>query len=146
MEKVIFKRDARSMDIPLPAYETPGAAGMDVRSCEEAVIPPGERKLIHTGLRMEIPEGMECQVRPRSGLAAKHGVTVLNAPGTVDSDYRGELMVLLINHGSEDLRIARGDRIAQLVFARVERMETAESDDLSETTRGSGGFGHSGVR
>lgn len=119
---------------------------MDVRAAEDAVIAPGERKAIGTGLRMEIPLGYEAQVRPRSGIALKHCVTVLNAPGTIDSDYRGEVRIILINHGHEEFSVRRGDRIAQLVFARTASVVLAECDALEETERAGGGFGHSGIR
>ena len=116
----------------------------DLCSAEETVILPGARIAVATGLRLEIPEGFECQVRPRSGIALKKGVTVLNAPGTIDADYRGEVRVILINHGEEPFSIAKGDRIAQMVLARVERLVWDEVKDLSETSRGSGGFGSTG--
>lgn len=135
--------------LPLPAYETAGAAGMDLRAAIPADAPlslaPGERALVPTGLSMQLPEGFEAQVRPRSGLAVKHGVTVLNAPGTVDSDYRGEVKVPLINHGREPFPIARGDRIAQMVIAPVTRAVLVEVAALDETARGEGGFGSTGV-
>ncbi len=134
--------------LDLPHYRTPGAAGADVLAAVEGplVIPPAGRALVPTGLRLAIPPGFEVQVRPRSGLAAKHGVTVLNAPGTIDSDYRGELLVLLVNLGTEPATIHRGDRIAQLVLARVERLAWAPvaPGTLDATERGAGGFGHTG--
>ncbi|SEG44207.1 dUTP diphosphatase [Bosea lathyri] len=134
-------------DLPLPAYESTGAAGMDLRAAVDAplVLPPGGRALVPTGLALQLPEGFEAQVRPRSGLAAKHGVTVLNAPGTVDSDYRGEVKVILINHGQEPFTIGRGDRIAQMVIAPVTRGVFVEVDALDQTTRGEGGFGSTGI-
>ena len=132
--------------LPLPAYESAGAAGMDLRAAETAVLQPGTRLLMPTGFAMALPEGFEAQVRPRSGLAVKHGVTVLNAPGTIDSDYRGEIKVPLINHGETDFNIAKGDRIAQLVIAPVTRASWIESDSLDDTARGGGGFGSSGAR
>lgn len=134
-------------DLPLPHYESALAAGLDLPACldEPVVIRPGERRLIPTGLKLAIPAGCEGQVRPRSGLALKHGLTVLNSPGTIDADYRGELAVILINLGSEPFEITRGMRIAQLVFARVEQAELAVCTSLDETGRGAGGFGHSGV-
>jgi dUTP pyrophosphatase len=131
-------------DLPLPAYETPGAAGMDIRSAEALTIAPGQRALIGTGLAMAIAPGFEVQVRPRSGLAAKHGITVLNTPGTIDSDYRGEIKVILINLGDRDFAIARGERIAQLVIAPVVQAVLTEVAELGETLRGSGGFGSTG--
>lgn len=131
--------------LPLPRWQTPGSAGADVHAAiaEPLVLEPGGRALVPTGLRVALPDGWELQVRPRSGLA-KHGVTVMNAPGTVDSDYRGELMVTLVNHGREPYRVARGDRIAQLVLAPVHKAEWIVVDALDETERGSGGFGSTG--
>ena len=131
-------------DLPLPRYASEGAAGMDVVSAEDWVIAPGERVAVATGLAVAIPEGFEIQIRPRSGLALKHGITVPNTPGTIDSDYRGELKVLLINHGSEDFAIARGDRVAQLVLAPVVQAAWSEVDELDATQRGAGGFGSTG--
>lgn len=130
----------------LPTYETKGAAGADVRSVESFTLFPGERRLVSTGLKCEIPEGVEIQVRPRSGLAYKHGVTVLNAPGTIDSDYRGILGVLLINLGDEPFQVNAGDRIAQIVVARAEQAGFFLSNGLSQSERGEGGFGHTGVK
>ncbi|MDE6243881.1 MAG: dUTP diphosphatase [Muribaculaceae bacterium] len=133
---------------PAPAYATPGSAGMDIRANlpdTEIVLPPGQRALIPTGIYMALPEGMECQVRPRSGLALKHGITVLNAPGTIDSDYRGEVGVILINLGSEPFTVRHSERIAQLVFAHHACVRLEETDTLPDTQRGEGGFGHSGV-
>lgn len=131
----------------LPEYKTKGAAGVDLKANieEEIVLKPLERKLIPTGLYVEIPEGYEGQVRPRSGLAIKHGVTVLNAPGTIDSDYRGEICVILINFGNEDFVINPGDRIAQFVLNKYECIDFELIDKLSDTERGKGGFGHTGV-
>lgn len=131
---------------PLPDYETPSAAGMDLRADlgNPVTLAPGERRLILTGLYLEIPEGYEAQVRPRSGLALKHGVTVLNAPGTIDADYRGEVGVILINHGIQSYSIQPGERVAQLVFARVARAELVAADSLADSERGEGGFGHTG--
>jgi dUTP pyrophosphatase len=130
--------------LPLPAYATQGAAGMDVVSAEDVTIAPGARHPVATGLSVAIPEGYEIQVRPRSGLAFKHGITVPNTPGTIDSDYRGELKVLLINHGPEPFAIARGDRVAQLVVAPVTQGVWKEVDELAQTARGEGGFGSTG--
>ena len=144
MMRVQLKRLPGSEGMPLPAYETEGAAGMDLRAAEAMILKPGARCLVPTGLSIAVPQGFEAQVRPRSGLAVKHGVTVLNSPGTIDSDYRGEIKVPLINHGQEDFLIARGDRIAQMVIAPVTRIGWAEVEALDETTRGSGGFGSSG--
>jgi dUTP pyrophosphatase len=130
----------------LPAYQTDGAAGMDVRAAlkEKIVLGSLERRLVPTGLSLEIPEGYEAQVRPRSGLAAKMGVTVLNTPGTIDSDYRGEVGVVLVNLSAEPATIAPGERIAQLVFARVSRAELTLKEELSQTSRGDGGYGSTG--
>jgi dUTP pyrophosphatase len=128
----------------LPAYETPQSAGMDVRCTEHIVMNPGERVLAKTGLYVEIPAGFEIQVRPRSGLALKQGVTVLNTPGTIDADYRGEIGVILINHSSTVVEFAKGERIAQLVMARVERIEWQLTESLSGTKRGQHGFGSTG--
>ena len=130
--------------LPLPTYATPGAAGMDVVAAEDVDLMPGQRHAVATGFRVAIPDGYEMQVRPRSGLAYKHGITVPNTPGTIDSDYRGELKVLLINHGSESFPIRRGDRIAQLVPAVVIKAAFEEVEELCETTRGAGGFGSTG--
>ena len=133
---------------PLPEYATVQSAGMDLRAStsEPVVLKPMGRRLIPTGLSIALPEGYEAQVRPRSGLALKKGITVLNAPGTIDADYRGEIGVILINLGSDDFVINSGDRIAQLVIARYERCEFEEVDALDETERGDGGYGHSGVK
>jgi dUTP pyrophosphatase len=132
----------------LPAYETPSSAGLDVRANlnESIVLKPFERALVKTGLFMEIPAGFECQVRPRSGLALKNGITVLNSPGTIDADYRGEVGVILINLSNEVFNIEDGERIAQLVFAQVEQAKWEESIVLSDTERGAGGFGSTGVK
>ena len=131
-------------DAIIPAYQTELAAGFDLHSVEDYVLKKGERKLIKTGLAFEIEEGYEVQIRPRSGLAFKHGITVLNTPGTIDADYRGEIMVLLINLGEEDFEIKKGERIAQAVIAPVIQAEFVEVDELSETKRGKGGFGSTG--
>jgi dUTP pyrophosphatase len=129
----------------IPSYQTKEAAGFDLHSIEDAVLKPGERKLIGTGLAFEIEYGYEVQIRPRSGLAYKHGITVLNTPGTIDSDYRGEIKVLLINHSNDAFEIKKGDRIAQAVVAPVIQAEIVEVEELSETKRGEGGFGSTGV-
>lgn len=131
-------------DLPTPKYAHYGDAGMDVYSAEDYILKPGEKKIFSTGLKFEIPEGYELQVRPRSGLAAKHGITVLNSPGTLDFQYRGILGVILINHSKEDFEVKRGDRIAQIVFNKFETAELIEVDELSETVRGEGGFGSTG--
>ena len=129
----------------LPTYAHPGDAGMDVRSIEDLTLAPGARALVHTGLVMMLPPDAEAQVRPRSGLALKHGVTVLNAPGTIDAGYRGEVGVILINLGQEPFVVEKGMKIAQIVIAKVERAEIAETFDTDETERGTGGFGSSGL-
>lgn len=134
--------------LALPAYETRGAAGMDLRLCAEdrasATLEPGARAMLPTGLALALPDGVEAQVRPRSGLAAKHGVTVLNAPGTIDCDYRGEVKVILINHGDAPVTFQHGDRIAQMVFASCLQAAWVEVEELDETRRGKGGFGSTG--
>lgn len=147
MVTIALQRLPHGADLPLPAYETAGAAGLDLRAAigEPLLLAPGERTLVPTGLAMQLPDGFEGQVRPRSGLAVKHGVTVLNAPGTVDSDYRGEIKVPLINLGQEPFAIARGDRIAQLVIAPVTHAVLTEVASLDQTERGAGGFGSTGV-
>ena len=132
--------------VQTPAYATAGASGRDLRASEAAVIKAGKRGIVGTGLYIELPEGYEAQVRPRSGLAFKHGVTVLNAPGTIDSDYRGEIRVILINLGEEDFAIEPGDRIAQMVFAPVTKAELETADELGETARAEGGFGSTGKK
>ncbi len=149
MPTIAVTRLAHNPDLPLPAYETVGAAGMDLRAAvgEDAPVTlrPGARDMIPTGLAMAIPQGFEVQIRPRSGLAAKAGVTCLNTPGTIDSDYRGEVKVILINLGAEDFIIRRGDRIAQMVVAPVTQADWSEVDSLDETARGAGGFGSTGA-
>lgn len=141
---ILLKRLPHGEGLPPPAYATEGAAGMDVVSAVDAVLAPGARAAIETGFAIAIPPGYEVQVRPRSGLALKHGVTCLNTPGTIDSDYRGEVKVILANLGQEAFAIARGDRIAQLVPAPVQRAVLDEIDTLEDTARGSGGFGSTG--
>ncbi len=135
--------------MPLPGYETPGAAGMDLRAAvaddEPLTLAPGARAMVPTGLCIALPAGFEAQVRPRSGLAAKAGITCLNTPGTIDSDYRGEIKVILINLGAQDFVIRRGDRIAQMVIAPVVQASWREVDSLDETARGAGGFGSTGA-
>jgi dUTP pyrophosphatase len=130
----------------LPAYETKGSAGMDLRAflAEPVTIGPGARALVPTGLYIELPEGYEAQVRPRSGLAVKHGISLTNSPGTIDSDYRGEIRILVINLGHEPFTIESGDRIAQMIVARYDRVEWEEATELGDTGRGQGGFGHTG--
>ncbi|WDA41753.1 dUTP diphosphatase [Erythrobacter sp. BLCC-B19] len=142
--KVEVKRLPHSAGLPLPAYATEGAAGMDVVSAESVTLAPGARHAVATGLALAIPAGYEVQVRPRSGLALKHGITVPNTPGTIDSDYRGELKVILINLGSEPFVIQRGDRVAQLVLAPVVQAAWDEVAELDATERGEGGFGSTG--
>lgn len=141
---VQVKRLPHGEGLELPAYATAGAAGMDVLSAEDVTLNPGMRHAVATGLSVAIPDGYEIQVRPRSGLAFKFGVTVPNTPGTIDSDYRGELKVLMINHGTEDFPIKRGERVAQLVLAPVTQAGWVEVDVLDDTARGSGGFGSTG--
>jgi dUTP pyrophosphatase len=141
---VLVKRLPGNDDLPLPAYATAGAAGMDVVAAEDVDLAPGARHAVATGLALAIPEGFEIQVRPRSGLALKHGVTVPNTPGTIDSDYRGELKVIMINLGMETFSVRRGDRVAQLVLAPVTRASWLEVETLDETARGEGGFGSTG--
>lgn len=147
MIEVRVQRRVGCEDVPLPQRMSAGASGYDLHAAlDEAVtLLPGERRLIPTGLKIQLPEGYEAQVRPRSGLALKHGLTVLNAPGTIDSDYRGEIGVLLINLGQEPVTVRRGDRIAQLVVQPVKDVQWRVVDELTDTERGSGGFGHSGV-
>jgi len=130
----------------LPSYTTEHAAGMDIRAFTESTVllKPMERKIISTGLYIEIPAGFEAQIRPRSGLAAKNGITVLNSPGTIDADYRGEIKVILINLSDEEFPVNDGDRIAQMIIARYEKAELIEVEEIGETKRGDGGFGHSG--
>jgi dUTP pyrophosphatase len=134
----------RGEPLPLPAYATEGSAGLDLRADSAVRLDPGGRALVPTGISLAIPPGFEGQVRPRSGLALREGVTCLNSPGTIDSDYRGEVCVILVNLGQKSVAIQRGDRIAQLVVARTERADLREGDSLPETGRGAGGFGHTG--
>ena len=144
--RVRFQRLPSNPDLPLPSRGTEHAAGYDIRSCEDEVtLQPGEIRLVGTGLVMELPEGVECQVRPRSGLALKHGITLPNSPGTIDPDYRGELRIIMQNTGPEPVTLQRGERVAQLVFARFEAPEVVEATELSDTQRGEGGFGSTGV-
>ena len=148
MVRVRILRLAHCGDLPLPAYETAQAAGMDLRAAVPAdapvVLAPGDRAVVPTGLAIALPAGFEAQVRPRSGLALKSGVTALNSPGTIDADYRGEIKVILINHGQESVTLRRGDRIAQMVIAPVTRAVWEETDTLEATARGDGGFGSTG--
>ncbi len=132
-------------DIGLPSYATEHSSGLDLRTSEDVSLEPGEYRLIPTGFAIEIPEGFEGQIRPRSGLALKHGIACLNSPGTIDSDYRGEVKVLLINHGKETVKFLKGERIAQLIISRYERVQVEIANDLGQTVRSSGGFGHTGT-
>ena len=140
-------RTEDAADLPLPAYMSEGAAGMDLYANvkEEVTVEKGSIKLIPTGIRIALPEGFEAQIRPRSGLALKNSISLVNSPGTIDSDYRGEIGVIVINLGENDFVVKRGDRIAQMVINRYEKVEWTECADLDETERGEGGFGHSGV-
>ena len=148
MEQVEVKiqRMEGNEDLPLPRYMSAGASGMDLFAAvtDAVTIPPKEVAVIPLGIRIALPEGFEAQVRPRSGLAARHGIGVLNSPGTVDSDYRGEVKVILFNFGKEDFIVNRGDRIAQMIIARIARANLVEQEHLEDTQRGSGGFGHTG--
>jgi dUTP pyrophosphatase len=144
MVEVLIRRLDPADERELPSYATAGSAGLDLRSSEALVLKPGARALVGTGIAIALPQDFEAQVRPRSGLAVKHGVTVLNAPGTIDADYRGEIKVPLINHGAEDFIIARGDRIAQMVVAPIVQVTLKPVASLDETERGAGGFGSSG--
>ena len=144
--EVRFARQPGGEGLPAPAAATPGSAGTDLRAAIDGdrQIAAGERLLVPTGFSIELPDGFEAQVRPRSGLALRHGITLPNAPGTIDSDYRGEIQVILMNAGREPFQLARGDRIAQLVVAPVQRVRWLEVEELAETARGDGGFGHTG--
>ena len=145
MQKILIKK--LHSDVNLPAYETSGSSGMDLQAyiSEEIILKPGERKLIPTGLSVSIPENLEIQIRPRSGLAYKKGISVVNTPGTIDSDYRGEIKVLLINLGKEDFVIKKFERIAQMVVCPITKVVLSETNDLPDTIRGEGGFGSTGV-
>ncbi|MDA0871084.1 MAG: dUTP diphosphatase [Proteobacteria bacterium] len=145
MQKILIKK--LHSDVNLPAYETSGSSGMDLQAyiSEEIILKPGERKLIPTGLSIAIPENLEIQIRPRSGLAYKKGISVVNTPGTIDSDYRGEIKVLLINLGKEDFIIKKFERIAQMVVCPITKVVLSETNDLPDTIRGEGGFGSTGV-
>jgi dUTP pyrophosphatase len=146
VHRVRVLRLPHNLDLPLPSRRTSGSAGFDLASAEpDFELAPGERRLVATGLAIELPAGIEGQVRPRSGLALRHGLTMPNAPGTIDSDYRGELKVILQNGGREPVTIARGDRIAQVVFARYETPELVDAAELEESSRGAGGFGSTGA-
>jgi len=145
--KVRIRRHPHGKDLPLPRAGSRGSSGLDLLAAVDGAldIAPGSTVLVPTGISVEVPEGHEAQVRPRSGLALKHGITVLNTPGTIDSDYRGEVGVILINHGRETFTVKRGDRIAQIVFAEVCETELEVAEELGDTTRGEGGFGHTGM-
>ncbi len=145
--RVRVRRLDHAADLPLPAPASAGSSGSDLRAAipESLILAPGERALVSAGIQLEIPAGFEAQVRPRSGLALRHGVTVLNSPGTIDSDYRGEVGVILINLGAEPFTLRRGERMAQLVVQRVDRAEWQETQELAGSDRGEGGFGSSGV-
>lgn len=147
MFQVLFKRLPGNEDIKLPERMSEWAAGFDLHAAvaEPTTLAPGERGLIPTGFAMAMPEQLEAQIRPRSGLAYKHGITCLNSPGTIDADYRGEVKVILINLGQEPFVITRGERIAQMVFQKVPKISIGEVDELPDTVRGAGGFGHTGV-
>ena len=149
MEKIAVKFKVLDEDtvIPLPNYESEGSSGLDLRAAvkEDVIVNPGEIKLIPTGLAVSIPRGYEGQIRPRSGLALRYGIGVVNSPGTIDSDYRGEIGIILINWGKRSFTIKRGDRVAQMVISKVCRAEIIEVDTLDSTPRGEGGFGHSGI-
>lgn len=144
MIPIRLRRLPHGHGLPLPAYATTGAAGMDIVAAEDIALAPGARHAVTTGFAIAIPDGYEVQVRPRSGLALKHGITCLNTPGTIDSDYRGEVKVILANLGDEAFQVTRGERIAQLVPAAVTRAEVTEVDTLDDTARGAGGFGSTG--
>ena len=145
--EVKIQRIEGNEDLPLPRYMSDGASGMDLYAAvtDSVTIPPKEVAVIPIGIRIALPAGFEAQVRPRSGLAARHGIGVLNSPGTVDSDYRGEIKIILFNFGKEDFIVNRGDRVAQMIITRVARAELVEQDSLEDTQRGSGGFGHTGL-
>jgi len=142
-----FKKLSHARDVPLPSYESKSAAGMDLRAAleEPIIIKTGTRALIPTGLKMALPEGYEAQIRPRSGLAWRNGITMLNTPGTIDADYRGEIKVLAINHGQDAFTVHHGDRIAQMVIAPVQQCRIQEVNELPQSSRGEGGFGSTGV-
>jgi dUTP pyrophosphatase len=141
---VLIERLPHGAGLPLPGRATPGSAGYDLASAESGILAPMERRPFRTGLAIAVPEGFECQVRPRSGLALRHGITLANSPATIDSDYRGELQVVLVNLGVEPFEVTRGMRIAQMIFARVERVEFLEVAELPGSERGQGGFGSTG--
>lgn len=147
MKKVLFKKMPHAAGLQLPAYESSHASGMDVRAAlqEPLNLKPGQRTLVPTGFKMALPEGYEAQIRPRSGLAYRNGITMLNTPGTIDADYRGEVKVLVINHGEEAFTIRHGDRIAQMVIAPIQQVFVEEVQELPDSERGKGGFGSTGI-
>ena len=148
MEQIELKiKKPDNYDLPLPAYETNGSSGMDIRAWteEEIILRPGDIKLVPTGISISIPQGYEAQIRPRSGLALKHGIGLVNSPGTIDSDYRGEIGIIMVNFGKEPFIIRRGDRIAQMVITRIYQARILEVEYLESTVRGDGGVGHSGI-
>jgi dUTP pyrophosphatase len=149
MDQIIIKvkRLENNLDLPLPAYHSDGSSGLDLCAAveEELILKPGEIQLIPTGLSISLPRGYEAQVRPRSGLALRHGLGLVNSPGTIDADYRGEIGLIVINWGTEPFTICRGDRIAQMVIGKVYRAQVEEVDEIDPTARGKGGFGHSGI-
>ena len=144
--KVLFKR-LHSFDLPAPQYMTTGSSGIDLLAANEddLIIPVLGRTLVPTGISMSIEPGYEAQIRPRSGLAINHGITILNTPGTIDYDYRGEIKIIVINLGDKEYILHRGERIAQMIFTKIEKAELLETDELDDTSRGQGGFGHTGV-
>ncbi len=146
--QIKIRRLKDSEDLPLPGYESKGSSGMDIRASikGDVQLKPGEIMLIPTGLAVSVPAGYEAQIRPRSGLALRHGIGMVNSPGTIDSDYRGEIGIVMINWGAEPFTIKRGDRIAQMVISKVYRADLVEVDDLDTTVRGKGGFGHTGTK
>ncbi|MFZ0453091.1 MAG: dUTP diphosphatase [Ignavibacteriaceae bacterium] len=148
LEIKIKRLEKKFSDIPLPSYTTKGSAGMDIRAAvdDEIILERGKVCLIPTNLSVEIPEGYEIQVRPRSGLALKHGIGILNSPGTIDSDYRGEIKIIMMNFGEENFSIKRGERVAQLIVSKIYSAKLTETDDLNESHRGEGGFGHTGKK
>jgi dUTP pyrophosphatase len=145
--RILVKVEPEGRGLGLPRYHTEHAAGLDLVAAveEDIVLRPGERKMISTGISLAVPEGYEAQIRPRSGLALKHGLTLLNSPGTVDADYRGVVGLILVNHGAESFTVRRGGRLAQMVIARTERAELSEVEELPASERGPGGFGHTGL-
>ncbi len=144
MTEVLITRLPHADGLPLPSQATPGSAGYDIASADEGRLAPLERRLFRTGFAIAVPEGFECQIRPRSGLALRHGITLPNTPATIDSDYRGELQIMLVNLGAEPFEVTRGMRIAQMIVARVERVSFRAVDALPESARGAGGFGSTG--